>query len=158
MNRRTQLRVLVCVLGLAVAVLVPIASAPASAGSIKSLVTSYNGKITTSEDKLLTAIGDYKSTQNPAPVVTALDSAIGVLRSLKSKIAKQSATAARVKKGKTDLERGLQAVIVAYEHLKSAFSEKAASPSGAQEDAEKADTAVKKGRTDLTEGLKLLMK
>ena len=106
----------------------------------------------------MTALGEYKSTQNAAPVLTALDNAIGVLRSLKSKIAKQSATAARVKKGKADLEKGLQAVIVAYEHLKSAFSEKAASPSAAKEDAEKADTAVKKGRADLTEGLKLLMR
>jgi len=83
-----------------------VAGAPASAGSIKSLVTSYDGKIITSEGKLLTAIGDYKSTQNAAPVLTALDNAIGVLRSLKSKIAKQSATAARVKKGKADLEKG----------------------------------------------------
>lgn len=149
---------LACIVALTAAMLVVVASAPASAGSIKSLVSSYNGKIITSEGKLLTAIGEYKSTHDAAPVLTALDNAIGVLRSLKSKIAKQSATAARVKKGKADLERGLQAVIVAYEHLKSAFSEKAASPSAAKEDAEKADTAVKKGRADLTEGLKLLMR
>jgi len=149
---------LVCVVVLTAAMLPAVASAPASAGSIKSLVRSYDGKIITSEGKLLTAIGDYKSTQNAAPVVTALDNAIRVLRSLKSKISKQSATAARVRRGKADLEKGLQAVIGAYEHLKSAFSEKAASPPEAREDAEKADTAVKKGRADLTQGLKLLMK
>jgi hypothetical protein len=149
---------LVCVVVLTAAMAAAAASAPASAGSIKSLVRSYDGKIINSEGKLLTAIGDYKSTQNAAPVLTALNNAIGVLRSLKSKIAKQSATAARVKKGKADLEKGLQAVIVAYEHLKSAFREKAASPSEAREDGEKADTAVRKGRTDLAEGLKLLMK
>jgi hypothetical protein len=158
MNRTTSARMLVCVTALSVAMLAVVASAPASAGSIQSLVTRYDGRIIASEGKLLTAIGEYKSTQNAAPVVTALENAIGVLRSLKSRIAKQSATAARVKKGKADLEKGLQAVIVAYEHLRSAFSEKAASPSTAKEDAEKADTAVRKGRTDLTEGLKLLMK
>jgi hypothetical protein len=156
MSRGTPVGVLVCIVVLTTAMLAVVAGAPASAGSIKSLVTSYDGKIITSEGKLLTAIGDYKSTQNAAPVLTALDNAIGVLRSLKSKIAKQSATAARVKKGKADLEKGLQAVIVAYEHLKSAFSEKAASPSEAKEDAEKADTAVKKGRADLAAGLQLL--
>jgi hypothetical protein len=156
MTRRTQARMQVCVVVLTAAMLVTAASAPASAGSIKSLVKSYDGKIITSEGKLLTAIGDYKSTQNSAPVVSALNNAIGVLRSLKSRIAKQSATAARVKRGKDDLEKGLQAVIVAYSHLKRAFSEKAASPSAAKEDAEKADIAVEKGRADLTEGLKLL--
>lgn len=156
MSQRTPLRVLACVAVLTVASLVAVANAPGSAGSIKSLIAGYNGKLIASEGKLLTAIGGYKSTQDPAPVLTALDNAIGVLRSLKSKIAKQAATAARVKKGKADLEKGLQAVIVAYEHLKSAFSEKAGSPSAAKEDAQKADTAVKKGRAELTAGLKLL--
>ncbi len=156
MNRTTLVRMLACVVVITAVMLVPVAGASASDSGIKSLIKSYNGKIVTSEGKLLTAIGEYKSTQNPAPVVTALDNAIGVLRSLKSKIAKQSATAARVKKGKADLVKGLQAVIVAYGHLKVAFGEKAGSPSAAKENAEKADLAVKKGRVDLAEGLKLL--
>jgi len=156
MKHRVSLRALACVAVLTVASLVAVANAPASAGSIKSLLAGYNGKIITSEDKLLSAIGEYKSTQDAVPVLRALDNAIGVLRSLKSKIAKQSATAARVKKGKTDLEKGLQAVIAAYEHLKSAFGEKTGSPSAANEDTQKADVAVKTGRAELTEGLKLL--
>jgi hypothetical protein len=156
MKQRTPLRVAACVAVLAVAPLVAAADAPASAGSIKSLVASYNGKIIASEDRLLTAIGEYKRTQDAAPVLGALDEAIGVLRSLKSKIAKQSATATRVKKGKADLEKGLQAVVAAYEHLKSAFSEKTGSPSAANEDTQRADMAVKTGRAELMAGLKLL--
>jgi hypothetical protein len=156
MNQRTLARALACVAVLAAVMLVPVAGASASNASIKSLIKSYNAKIVTSEGKLLTAIGEYKSDQSPAPVVTALDNAIGVLRSLKSKIATQSAASSRVKKGKADLVKGLQAVIVAYGHLKVAFGEKAGSPSAAKENAEKADLAVKKGRVDLAEGLKLL--
>jgi hypothetical protein len=156
MNQIKVARAFACLVVLAAVMLVPVAGASASDSSIKSLIKSDNGKIITSEGKLLTAIGEYKSTQNAAPVVSALDNAIGVLRSLKSKIAKQSAASTRVKKGKADLVKGLQAVIVAYEHLKTAFGEKAASPSAAKEDAEKADLAVKKGRVDLAEGLKLL--
>lgn len=156
MNRSTLTRALVCVVVLGAVMLVPVAGASASDSGIKALIKSYNGKIITSEGKLLTAIGEYKSNQNAAPVVTALDNAIGVLRSLKSKIAKQSAASTRVKKGKADLVKGLQAVIVAYEHLKLAFNEKAASPSAAKENAEQAELAVKKGRADLSAGLKLL--
>jgi hypothetical protein len=156
MKQRTPRQVLACVAVLTVASLLAVANAPASAGSIKSLVTSYNGKIVASEGKLLAAIGEYKSTQDAAPVLRALDNAIGVLRALRSKIAKQSATAARVKKGRTDLEKGLQAVIAAYEHLKSAFSEKSGSPSASNEDTQKADMAVKTGRAELMQGLKLL--
>jgi hypothetical protein len=156
MKHRTPLCVLACVALLAVASLVAVANAPASAGSIKSLVASYNGKIIASEDKLLAAIDEYERSQDAAPVLGALDDAMGVLRSLKSKIAKQPATAARVRKGKADLERGLQAVIAAYEHLKSAFGEKSGSPSAANEDTQRADMAVKIGRAELTAGLKLL--
>lgn len=35
------------------------------------MIRSYDGKIITSEGKLLTTIGEYKSTQNAAPVVSA---------------------------------------------------------------------------------------
>ncbi|MCW3019687.1 MAG: hypothetical protein JWN10_1995 [Solirubrobacterales bacterium] len=156
MNRRTLGRALACVVAFGAVTLAPVASASASDSSIKALIKSYNGKIVTSEGKLLTAIGEYKTSRNPEHVIGALDNAIGVLRSLKAKIANQSATTTRVKKGKADLVKGLQAVIVAYGHLKVAFGEKAGSPSAARENAEKADVAVKKGRVDLAEGLKLL--
>lgn len=156
MKRRTPRHVLACVAVLTLASLLAVANAPASAGSIKSLVTSYNERIIASEGKLLSAIGEYKSTHDATPVMGALDNAIAVLRALKSRIATQSATATRVKKAKADLEKGLQAVIAAYEHLKRAFSEKSGRPSASNEDTLKADMAVRAGRADLMEGLKLL--
>jgi hypothetical protein len=156
MNRRTLARALACMVALGAVMLVPATSASASDSSIKALIKSYNGKIITSEGKLLTAIGEYKTSRNPEHVINALDNAINVLRSLKTKIANQSAASTSVKKGKADLVKGLQAVIVAYGHLKVAFGEKAGSPSAAKENAEKAALAVKKGRVDLAEGLKLL--
>lgn len=145
-----------CVAVLGVMLVGPVAGASASDGSIKALIKSYDAKIITSEGHLLTAIGGYKTSGNPAAVVTALDDATAVLRSLKTKIASQSAASTRVKQGKADLVKGLQAVIAAYGHLKVAFGEKAGSPSAAKENAEKAMLAVKRGRVDLAEGLKLL--
>ncbi len=105
---------------------------------------------------MLSAIGEYKTTQNPAPVEAALGKSIEALRELKGKISRQSAAAPRVKRGKAKLVKGLQAVIAAYEKLKTAFAIKASSPKAAEEQAEKAKQAVTNGRAQLREGLKLL--
>jgi hypothetical protein len=156
MRRITATRALACFAVLGTVLIGPVTSASASDASIKALIKSYDAKIITSEGHLLTAIGEYKTSRNPEGVVNALDKAVGVLRSLKTKIASQSAASTRVKQGKADLVKGLQAVIVAYGHLKVAFGEKAGSPSAAKENAERAILAVKKGRVELVEGLKLL--
>lgn len=146
-------------IGLAVVIgvlAVPVAGASASDASIRSLIKAWSPKILVSEGKVVSAIGEYKKTRNPAPVATAIDNSIGVLRTLRTKIEHQSAISTRVKKGKFKLETGLHEVIVAYEKLKLAFKEKAASPAAANANAEKADVAVKKGKQDLREGLLLL--
>jgi hypothetical protein len=156
MKLMTLARTFACMAVLAAVLIGPVAGASASDSSIKALIKGYDAKIITSEGHLLTAIGEYKTSRNPEHVVNALDNAIGVLRSLKTKIASQSAASAPVKQGKADLVKGLQAVIVAYGHLKVAFGEKAGSPTAAKENAEKAILAVKRGRVELAEGFKLL--
>ncbi len=136
--------------------MIPVAGASASDASIKSLIKSYNSKLLVAEGHLVSAIGEYKTSRNPAPVITDLDHSISVLRSLKTKVSAQTAASTRVKRGKAKLVNGLQAVIVAYGHLKVAIGEKAGSPAAAKENAVKADAAVKRGRKDLDEGLLLL--
>lgn len=128
-------------------------SASASDASIRSLVKSYSAQLIVNEGHILSAIGEYKKTRNPSHVESALASGITLLRSL---IAGQSAVSAPVKKGKEKLVSGLHKVISAYEKLKAAFAEKAASPSAALENAKKAEAAVKQGSVELSEGLKLL--
>jgi hypothetical protein len=151
-------RTVACTMALCGALMLigPVAGASASDQSIKGLIKTYSSKILESEGRLISAIGVYKTNRNPAPVVTALDDSIDVLRSLKTKISNQTAVSTRVKEGKTKLIKGLQAVIIAYGHLKVAVGEKAGAPSAAKENAEKADLAVKRGRLQLAEGLKLL--
>lgn len=134
----------------------PVSGASASDASIRSLIKSYNPKLIVAEGHLISAIGEYKTSRNPAPVVSALDRSITLLRSLRTSIAGQTAFSNSVKEGKAKLVKGLESVIVAYGKLKIAIGEKAGSPTAADENAAKADVAVKRGRKELEEGLILL--
>jgi multidrug resistance efflux pump len=131
-------------------------TAAASDASIKRAINRYDHKILVAEGHLLSAIGQYKKTGQPAGVEAALSKSIAVFRSLKAKIAAQSAVAPKVKQGKLKLIKGLQAVISAYQHLKTAFAIKATNAAAAKEQAEKAEAAVRKGQEELREGLQLL--
>jgi hypothetical protein len=101
-------RVVVCAAVMCGVLLVPITGASASDASIKHLTKTYNPKILVAEGHLVTAIGEYKTSGNPAPVITDLDA-------LKTNIAAQTAVSKRVKEGKTKLINGLHAVIIASE-------------------------------------------
>jgi hypothetical protein len=133
-----------------------VTAASASAGSIKAAIKSYNPRILVDEGHFLTAVGEYKTSGNPSAVQAALTATITSVHSLESKIAAQSAVRPRVKAGKAKLEKGLKAVVVAYERLDTAFGEHQVSPQAAKAEAAKAQIAVQKGDKELTEGMKLL--
>lgn len=78
----------------------PVAAASASDASIKAVIKSYDAKILVAEGHLVTAIGEYKRSGNPVGVQNAIQKETSVLRSLRSKIASQSASSPRVKLGK----------------------------------------------------------
>jgi hypothetical protein len=156
MNRSRSMRIAICAAVVGGALAGPVAGASASDASIKAVIKSYNSKILVAEGHALTALGEYKSTGNPANVQSALTQSIDVLSSLKSKIAGQSASSSKVKEGKAKFEKGLAAVIVAYRRLKTAIGEKKSSPEAAKTEAKKAVSAVKVARKELLEGAKLL--
>jgi hypothetical protein len=156
LTRAGTARAAVCMAVLGGVLTGPIAGASASDASIKSAIKSYNSKILVAEGHVVTALGEYKTSGNPSGVETAIAKSITVLSSLKTAIASQSASTPKVKTGKTKFEKGLQTVIGAYRHLKTAFGEKAASPAAAKEQAAKALTSLKKAKAELREGAKLL--
>jgi hypothetical protein len=117
---------------------------------------SYSGKVDEAEGGVLTALGAYKTSKEPAPVETALGKSVTVLKALKAKIAKQSAPSIKVKTAKTKLLKGVGAVIVAYEHLGTAFSDHATNKSAAESEAKTALLKVKSGQKELKEAAKLL--
>jgi hypothetical protein len=135
---------------------VPVTAASASAGSIKAAIKSETPTILVDEGHFITALGEYKTSGSPAAVQAALTATITSVHSLESKIAAQPAVHPRVKRGKAKLEKGLQAIVVAYERLNTAFGEHAVSPEAAKAETKKALIAVKKGGKELTEGMKLL--
>jgi hypothetical protein len=135
---------------------IPVTTASASAGSIRAAIKSETPTILVDEGHFLTALGEYKASGNPAAVQAALTATITSVHSLESKIAAQPAVRPRVKRGKAKLEKGLQAIVVAYERLNTAFGEHTVSPEAAKAETKKALIAVKKGGKALNEGMKLL--
>jgi hypothetical protein len=134
----------------------PVSGASASKASIRAALKSYSGKVDEAEGGVLTALGAYKASKEPAPVEAALGKSVTVLKALKAKIATQSASGAKIKTAKTKLLKGLGAVTVAYEHLGTAFSEHGTDQSAAEAEAKAALLKVKAGQKELKEAAKLL--
>jgi hypothetical protein len=158
MRSMKPVRALACLVVAGVMLAVPVSGASASGAGIKALFKSYDSKILVAEGHLATAIGEYKTSHDGAPVVAALTHSTAVVHSLEVKVARQTAQSHRVKVGKAKIVKGLKAVIVAYGQLKAAFEATPASPQTAVEDAQKAEVAVKKGRKELLEGVKLVVR
>jgi hypothetical protein len=153
---RRAVRMVVCAATLGAVTMGPVSGASASSASIRAAIKSYSGKVDVAEGHVVSALGEYKTSKEPAGVQAALKEAVTVLAALKAKVAVQSTGRPRVKKAKTKIEQGLQGVIVAYKGLEVAFGEKATSPEAASAEAKKAEAAVKKGIAELREGVKLL--
>ncbi len=156
MRRATMTRAVLAAMVVAGALAGPVAGASASKASIKAAVKSYTSRILIAEGHVVSAIGEYKMSKNPAGVESALTSSIEVFQSLRAKISHQSAAKPKVKAGKAKLIKGLETVAVAYERLKTAFADRQTSPEAAQAAVASSLTAVKAGRKELSEGVKLL--
>lgn len=156
MTHPRVVRVVACIVMVCGATAVSVTSAAANDTSIKAAIRSYNPRMLVDEGHLVTALGEYKTSRDPKGVQAALATCIATFHALRSKIAAQSASRHSVRAGRAKLETGLQAIIVAYEGLNTAFGERKMSPEAAKTEAANATIAVDKGRTDLAEGMKLL--
>jgi len=141
---------------LCAAMLIPATDASASAKGIKQAIKTYIPKIDQAEGHVLTAIGEYKEAGNPTVVEEALANTVSVVRELEAKVAGQRARAHRVKHGKAKIMTGLKAIVRAYQHLATAFADKAPAPDVAKSEAEKSVRSIRRGVRELEEGLKLL--
>lgn len=159
MTFRAAARFAVCTATLCFVIIGPVATASASSKSIKAAIVSYSPKIDIAEGHVVTAVGEYEESadpKNPAGVEAAIANSVAVLSALKAKVADQPARKPRVKRGKTKVEKGLQAVIVGYRDLSIAYEERATNQEAANVEANKADVLVTKGRKELDEGVELL--
>jgi len=156
MTHVKSVRAVACGVTLCVALLGPAAGASASRASIKAAIRSYSGKILIAEGHVVSALGEYKTTKQPAAAETALGESVNVLKALRAKVAAQPASKPRVKEAKTKILEGLHAVIVSYTSLATALDEKASDPTAATAEAEKFLAAAKKGIKELRQGTLLL--
>lgn len=133
------------------------ASALASDASIVSAIERYAPKITTVEGNVLRAVGKYESTGKDAGrVKAAIGRSMHVLGALRRDVARQSAPAGRVRRGRTKVEQGLRGIVGSYRRLRSEFG-KPVSPEVAEADAKHLVHEVLAARRDLQKGLKLLL-
>jgi hypothetical protein len=149
-------RAVACLLALCAVAGGPVTGASASAGSILKAFKSYDGRLKLAEGHLSSALAEYESSKDNAAVESAIGEVVVVLKGLDAKIARQSASSAKVKRGKAKMVDGLKAIITAYEHLEKAFAETTVSPSAATGEVKRAKSAVEVGRRQLDEGSKLL--
>jgi hypothetical protein len=107
---------------------------------------------------VVSALGAYKSEVTPeaAPVIAAIDESIKVIDELRTTVVHQKARAPRIKKAKHLIVMGLGSVILAYESLNAAFSDKAVDLALAKSEAEKADSEIERAHSQLKQGVKLL--
>jgi hypothetical protein len=134
----------------------PVASAQASAASIKQVLKEDIPKITAEESKFVTALSEYEKNGDLTPVDEALDANIALLQEVRTEIGKQSAENNRVRRARSEIKRALQRVIGAYRRLKSAFAVKGKNPKAANKKAKAALKAITKADKELTKAAKLL--
>ena len=145
-----------CLVVLAGVLAGPVAGASASEASIKATFEHYKARVDVAEGHVVSALGEYETSKEPAKAETALKEAASVLLSLRSKIQSQSASAPRVKEAKTKIVEGLGGVAAAYKDLANALEEKTSSPEAAKAEAQKFKASAKKAILELHEGVKLL--
>ena len=144
-TKKLSLRIVVLSAVLCSAMLIPASGALASAKSIRQALKVYIPKIEQAEGHVQTAIGEYKEKGDPAVVEEALGNTVTVVQALEAKVAKQSARSRRVKRTKAKIIAGLEAIVLAYQHLGTAFADKAPAPSAAKAEAEKSIRSVRRG-------------
>ncbi len=156
MTRTRTLRAVSLLAVSAVVLVGPVTGASASKASIKQALKSFSGRVDVAEGEVLTAVGNYKTTKEAAPVETAIGKSVTVLKALKAKIAAQSAARPRIKMAKTKLVKGIGAAIVSYEHLSTAYAEHGTNQPAAEAEAVAALTKLKSAQKQLKEAAKLL--
>lgn len=133
-----------------------LASAQASNASIRQVLKRAVAQILEEEGHVVTALGEYKKTGNLTAVDEAVNKNVALLKEVRAKIAKQHASNARGRRGKTKLERGLTRIARAYKKLEAALGLKHTHPAASKKLARRALRAINKADKEIGEATKLL--
>lgn len=131
----------------------PIAAAQASDATIRGTINSTVPKIVKSQAKVLDGLATYDKTRSAKTLITAIKTQNGVLKALKGKLSRESASSANGAKGKADIVNGLGLIVRSNTALAKHLQ------SGKPLSHAEANTAItqdKKGNDDLNAGGKLL--
>jgi len=131
----------------------PIALAQASDNTLRLTLNSYAQKIVQDEAAVKAALKGYPGTRGK--LVRALGHEVTDLRSLKRKLAHESASSARGKKAKSDIVTGLGLIANAYAALRGDVQAAHGGPVPISK-VSAAQRTDRKGRAKFKAGLKLL--
>lgn len=155
-GKHRRARISVGLLGCALLLAGPLASASANRSSIVAVIESYNSKILTDEGHIETALGVYEVSKKPDELLASIKAEVNDLKGLRSAVRSQHANTPKVRKAKGKIDRGIELIASADENFARAV-ESSSNPLEAKADAERTVSEVKQGHLDLVAGLKLLI-
>lgn len=134
----------------------PVASAQASNATLRTTLTSYNARIDRDEARVLNGVATYEQHHNAKPLIRALRREVTDIHRLDARLARESASTPKGRKGKREILRGLKLIASAYGALATDIQH-ASSGQPLSQAAVKATVAKdKKGRADFLKGARLL--
>jgi hypothetical protein len=134
----------------------PVAGAQASDSTIRGTIDAYNGRIANDEARILETAATYDKTRDATPLINALHHEVRDLRALRGKLARESGSSARGRRGRADVVKGLGLIATGYSALAKDVSAASASKPVTNGELEAARAADRKGHNLVITGLKLL--
>jgi len=136
----------------------PVAGAQASDSTVRSTIDAYNGRIAQDEARIVNTAATYDRTGDATDLIGALTREVRDLRTLQGKLARESGSTARGRRGRTDVAKGLGLIATGYTALardvRAASAQKPVTPG----EVNAARAADRRGHTLVITGLRLLGK
>jgi hypothetical protein len=136
----------------------PVAGAQASDSSIRSTIDAYNARIARDEARIVSTANTYDHTRQPAPLVNALNHEVSDLHALRAKLARDSGSTPRGRRGRADVVKGLGFIAAGYTALARDVKAAGANKPVPSSQVNAARAADRRGHNLVVAGLKLLSK
>ncbi len=121
-------------------------AASASNGSIIAKLRAADPTITRDESHIAKAAIKFRSTHKAGPVRAAISREVRDLKRVTGKVAAQSASNAKGRKGKALIIRGLSLIRSAYRQLNNVFANGAKNPGAVAGEVSRAQASARRGR------------
>lgn len=155
MSRRARLLSAIAACGVLAG---PVSAALASDSTIRATIDADNARIGGDEAGIVRAASAYDRNHRSAPLIAALNREVRDLRALQARLARQSGSTARGRRGKQDVVTGLGLIAAGYAGLARDVRAASAHMPVTAGEVRAARAADRRGHNRVVAGLKLLSK